>query len=54
MKTDIHFLSYLAEIFLERETFQTKVVQKIGTHILCFVNSFRNSYRLWDNVGKTR
>jgi hypothetical protein len=32
--------------------FQTKVVDKIKTHILCSVTSFRKSYRLWDNVEK--
>jgi hypothetical protein len=58
MKTGIcTFLSYLAEFFLEREKFQTKVVQKIKTDILYSVNSFQKSYRLWGNVekqGKTR
>ena len=34
MKTNVHFWSYLAELFLEREMFQTKVVEKIKTHIL--------------------
>jgi len=30
---------------------QTKVVEKIKTHILCSVKfSFRKSYRLWENV----
>ena len=52
MKTNIHFVSYLAQFFLEREMFQTKVVEKIKTHILCSVTFSRKSYRLWDNVGK--
>ena len=30
--------------------FQTKVVEKIETHILCSVTFFRKSRRLWDNV----
>ena len=34
MKTDIYFWSHLAEFFLELETFQTKVVQKIKTHFM--------------------
>jgi hypothetical protein len=34
MKTNIHFLLYLAHFFLEREMFQTQVVEKIQTHIL--------------------
>jgi len=32
--------------------FQTKVVEKIKTHILCSVTCFRKSCHLWDNVGK--
>ena len=34
MKTNILFLSYLAQFFLEWEMFQTKVVEKIKTHVL--------------------
>jgi len=52
MKTDIHFLSYPAQFFSEREMFQTKVVEKIKTHILCSVTFFRKSCRLWDKCGK--
>ena len=52
MKTDVHFLSYLAHFTYEWEMFQTKVVQKIKTHILCSVTFFLKSCRLWDNVGK--
>jgi len=32
--------------------FRTKVVEEIKTRILCAVTSFRNSCRLWGNVGK--
>ena len=32
--------------------FQTKVVEKINTHILCAVAFFRKSCRLLDNVKK--
>ena len=42
---------YLAQI-LEWEMFQTKVVEKIKTHILCSVTFFLKSCRLWDNVAK--
>ena len=52
MKTKIHFLSYLAHFFLEWEMFQTKIVEKIKTHILCSATIFLKSYRLWDNVAK--
>jgi hypothetical protein len=52
MKTNIHFWSYLAQFFLKWEMFQTKVVEKIKTHILYSVTFFRKSGRLWDNVEK--
>jgi len=32
--------------------FQTKVVEKIKTRILCSVTFFLKSCRLWDNVEK--
>jgi hypothetical protein len=56
MKTNIHFLSYRAYLFLEWEMFRTKVVEKIKTHILCSVTFFffRKSCRLLDNVEKYR
>ena len=50
--TNIHFWSYLAQFFLEWEMFQTKVAEKIKTHILCSVTFFRKSCRVWDNVEK--
>jgi len=34
VKTNAHFLSYLTHFFLVREMLQTKVVEKIKTHIL--------------------
>ena len=36
----VHFLSYLAHFFSQREMFQTKAVEKIKTHILCSVTFF--------------
>jgi hypothetical protein len=51
MKTCLH-LRYLGELFLKWEVFQTKVVEKIKTHILCLITFFRKSCRLWDNVEK--
>jgi hypothetical protein len=51
MKTNIHFLSYLALFFLEWEMFQTK--DNIKPHILCSITFFfRKSCRLWDNVER--
>ena len=52
MKTNGRLWSYLAQFFSEREMFQTKVVQKIKTHILCSVTFSLKSCRLWDNVEK--
>ena len=46
------FWPYLAQLFLEWEMFQTKVVEKIETHILCSVTFFQKSCRLGDNVEK--
>jgi hypothetical protein len=53
MKTNIYLRSYLAQFFLEREMFETKVAEKIKTHFM-FSNSFffRKSCHLWDNVEK--
>jgi hypothetical protein len=50
MKTLLRTWQYLAEFFLEWEMFQTKVAEKIKTHILCSVTFFRRSHRLWDNA----
>ena len=52
MKTDIYFLSYLADFFLEWGNFQTKVVEKIKTRIVRSITFFWKSYRLSDNVKK--
>jgi len=53
MKTNIHFCFYLTEFFLERELFQTILVEKIETHILCSLTFFpRKSCRLWEKVEK--
>jgi hypothetical protein len=52
----IYLTSYLTstEFFLEWEMFQTKVVHKIKTHILCSITFSRKSCRLGDNVEKFR
>jgi len=54
MKSNIHFLTYLAQFFLEWEMFQTEVVEEIKTHFLFPITFCRKSYRLWDNVEKYR
>jgi len=53
MKTNIHFWSYLAHLFLEWELFWIKFVETFESHILCFNNFFlRNSCRLRKNAEK--
>ena len=37
MKTNTRFWSYLAQFFLQKEIFQTNVVENINKHILCSV-----------------
>jgi hypothetical protein len=47
------FLSYLAQIFVEWKMFPTKVVERIDTHILCFIpfsSENRAVYEImWEN-----
>jgi hypothetical protein len=40
MNTNVYLWSYLTQFFLEWEMFQTKVVEKIKTHILCSITIF--------------
>ena len=40
METFSHLWQYLAKLFLEWETFQIKVVEKINTHTLCSITFF--------------
>jgi len=46
MKANIRFVSHLTRFSLKREIFQTKVVEKIKTHILYSVIFFKKSCRL--------
>ena len=39
MKTNVHFLSYFAQIFLKWEIFQTEIVHKIKTYVHCLFNN---------------
>jgi hypothetical protein len=55
METNLYFLSYLAQFFLEWEMFQTKFEEKITTHILCSIPVFFFENRviyeiMWKNV----
>ena len=54
MKTDIQFLTYVVQFFLELEMFQTKFVEETKAHFLFPVTFYWKSYRLWDNVEKYR
>ena len=47
MKTNIHFLLYLAQFFLECKMFQTKVADKIKTHILSSITFFFRKWIMW-------
>ena len=42
MKTDIHFWSYLVQIFLELNIFQAKFVEKIEKPFMIIYVSFEN------------
>jgi hypothetical protein len=54
MKTNTHFRSYLAQLFLEWEMLQTKILEKLETHVLCSVTCIlenRAVYEImWKNV----
>jgi hypothetical protein len=50
VKPFTHLWQYLAEFFLEWEMLQTKVVEKMKTHIFCSIIVFRKLCHLWDNV----
>jgi hypothetical protein len=53
IKTYVHLWSYLAEFFIEWSMLQTKVVEKIKTHIVCSKTLFFFKLcRLRDDVGK--
>jgi len=47
-----HLWYCLAEFYLEWEMFQTEVLDKIKNTFLCSITVFRESCRLWNNVGK--
>jgi len=52
MKTNTHFWSCIAQVFLEWEMFQTKVVKSIQTYIFSQQRSLFKSCHLLDNVEK--
>jgi hypothetical protein len=53
MKTNIHFCLYLAEFFLEREMFRTKLVGKIETHTLCALAFYPENHVVYAIMWKS-
>ena len=49
MKTCVHLLSYLAQVFLEWDTFQTNLWRK-SQRTFYFKYSFSKIVPVWDNV----
>jgi hypothetical protein len=47
-EANIYCPSHLAHFFSDLEMFQTKVVEKIKTHILCSITFSNKPCRLWD------
>jgi hypothetical protein len=52
VNTYVHLWQYLIEFFLEWEQFRTKFADNYKAHILCSVQFFQKSCRLWDNGKK--
>jgi hypothetical protein len=52
METNTGFWPYLAQFFLEWKIYETKVAEKIETHILYSIIFLRKSCRLRGNVEK--
>jgi hypothetical protein len=52
MKTFPHLWQYFTKFLIEWEMFYIKVLEKVKTHILCSIPSFRKSCPLWVNVEK--
>ena len=51
MKTNMYFLSYLAQFFVDCEIFHQHFRIKQGTHFV-FSNFIRKSFGFWDSVEK--
>jgi len=54
LKTSVHLWSYLAHFFLAWEMFQTSIVEKVKTHILCSIMFVQKSCHLWDKMLKKK
>jgi len=52
LKTNVHFLLYLAQFFVQLEMFQTELWKKSQDSCFCSITFFRKPCRLWDNTEK--
>jgi hypothetical protein len=52
MKSNKHFSSHLARFFVERKMFQTKVAEKLETHIACQIIFFFDSPAVYEIMWK--
>ena len=52
MKTNKHFLSYFAQLFLKWEMFHIKFTEEIKTDLLFSTFFFRKSCHLWNYMEK--
>jgi hypothetical protein len=50
MKNTRKFWSYLAEFFLKWETFQTKILEEIKTHIVCPTTFFNENPAVYEII----
>jgi len=46
--TSPHFTQHIAQVFLEWEIFQTNVVEKVKTHILCSIHFFKENRAVYE------
>jgi hypothetical protein len=52
MKTYVRLWYYLAEFFLECEIFQSKIIEKIKTNVLCATDFFLENRALYEIMWK--
>jgi len=52
MNSSVQIFTYLPRVFLGREIFQTKFVQKLKIHILCSVTFFSEYLAVYEIMCK--
>jgi len=52
MNTNVNFLSYPAQFFVEWEMLQTKIFEEIEAHILRSIIFFNENLTVYENVEK--